>query len=322
MPKHKHTNPKNPKKPVIILLTLLLTAAVAYNQQTASTVEPPRNADMSFNPKIENPAFPLGKGPIVLVDEAHNNFHTAVGTYLPFARLLERDGYVIKRGKHKISSQSLRACGIFVISDAQPPAQKGDPPTFSQKEIEILNQWVRDGGSLFLITDHMPDPGAIDLLAGSFGIQVHNGYVLNGYFEGNERPIVFKRSNQGIAAHPVTQGRNPSEEINAVATFCGSAFRAGPDFSPILIMDTVKRSYMPNELNKFLPSTPSISVAGWLQGAAGKYGKGKIAFFSEAAMFTAQVFERGRVRFGMNNSLAKDNAQLLLNVMHWLSDLL
>jgi len=35
--------------------------------------------------------------------------------------------------------------------------------------------------------------------------------------------------------------------------------------------------------------------------------------------FTAQIFDQGRVRAGMNPPLGKDNAQILLNVMHWLS---
>jgi len=39
-------------------------------------------------------------------------------------------------------------------------------------------------------------------------------------------------------------------------------------------------------------------------------------------MFTAQVFNQGKIRFGMNHLLAKDNAKLLLNVVHWLSGLI
>lgn len=88
------------------------------------------------------PAYPKGKGPLVLIDESHNNFHTAVGTYKPFATRIERDGYVVKRLKDRISPERLQ------------------------------------------ITDHMPDPTAIEKLADSFGIQVNNGYVLNGYFSG------------------------------------------------------------------------------------------------------------------------------------------
>jgi hypothetical protein len=245
--------------------------------------------------------------------------HTAEGTYLPFSALLSRDGYVVKKAKTKITPDLLQSCSILVIADAQPPSQQGDPPTFSQHEIDILNEWVRKGGSLFVITDHMPDPGAIEKLALSFGIQVNDGYVLNGYFSGRERPIVFRRSDGSLIDHPITDGRDPSEKIQSVATFAGSAFKAGPDFQPLLVFGVGRRSWMPKEYWKFPPGTPNIDVAGWFQGGVSEFGEGRIAFFSEAAMFTAQIFDQGRVRAGMNHPLGEDNAQLLLNVMHWLS---
>jgi hypothetical protein len=79
---------------------------------------------------------------------------------------------------------------------------------------------------------------------------------------------------------------------------------------------------MPEEYWRFERDTPIVSVGGWLQGAVGEYGEGRLAFFGEAAMFTAQVFNNGNVKAGMNSPLAEDNAQLLLNVMHWLTGVL
>ena len=303
-----------------MLFFLLFVSGSA--QETTSTVEPPRTADLSFQPRIEKPAYPQGKGPLVLIDEAHNNFHTADGTYKPFALLIERDGYVVRRLKDTITPERIYHTKILVIADAQPPPKKGDPPTFSKYEIDVLNNWVKEGGSLFLITDHMPDPVAIKELADSFGVEVSNGYVLNGYFQGQERPIVFKRSEKSLADSPVTNGRDPSEMVNTIATFSGSAFKTGPEFRPVLIFGPERRSWMPHKLYKIHKDTPSISVAGWYQGAVAKFGRGRIALFSEAAMFTAQIFDRGKIRVGMNHPLAKDNAQLCLNVMHWLSGLL
>ena len=142
------------------------------------------------------------------------------------------------------------------------------------------------------------------------------------FFSGEERPLVFQRADGTLTDHPITNGRNPSEKIRSVATFAGSAFRADPGFEPLMIFSSGRRSWMPKEYWKFPPGTPNISVAGWFQGGVSKFGEGKIAFFSEAAMFTAQIFDQGRIRAGMNHPLGKDNAQFLLNVMHWLSDLL
>jgi hypothetical protein len=305
----------------ILVFLFIGIAVAAFSQETASTVEPPRTADLSYHPPIEKPAHALGKGPLVLIDEAHNNFHTAGGTYLPFVRLIKRDGYVVKRLKDKISPERLYHTKILVIADAQPPPKKGDPPTFSAFEVDVLKTWVDGGGSLFLITDHMPDPSAIEKLVDSFGVQIHNGYVLNGYFQGQEKPIVFKRSDKSLRESAITNGRIPSEKVSEIATFSGSAFKTGPDFQPVLVLGSSKRSWKPTKLYDIHKDTPSISVAGWYQGAVAEIGQGKIAIFSEAAMFTAQIFDQGKIRVGMNHPLAKDNAQLLLNVMHWLSDL-
>ncbi len=310
------------RKLFIPLIFGFLLISFITGQQTASTVEPPRTADLSFHYVIEKPAFKSGRGPTVMIDEAHNNFHTAVGTYLPFARLLEQDGYVIRRGQSKISMESLRRCQIYVIADAQPPAREDDPPSFSQSEVEILADWVRQGGALLLITDHMPDPSAIEGLAQAFGIEVKNGYVLNNHYTQRETPLVFQRSDGSLVRHPITEGRSPEERIQSIATFTGSAFKADPTFQPLMIIRSDKKLWIPEKLYAINQNTPYITVRGWLQGAVSEFDSGRIAFFSEAAMFTAQIFDQGKQRVGINHPLAKDNAQLLLNVVRWLSSLL
>ncbi len=310
-------------KVLIITVSLVVfVCAAGRSQQTASTVEPPRTVDKSFSHVIKNPTYPEGKGPVVLIDEAHNNFHTAVGTYLPFADLLRQDGFVVLRGKDKISVELLKSGAIYVIADAQPPFNIGDPPTFSGEEVRILNEWVRMGGALFVITDHMPDPGAIKDLALSFGIEVSNGYVMQGSPPGRPGPTLFNISDGSLVEHSLTTGRGPDEQVRRVATFAGSAFRCEKDFQSLLILGEGFRSWIPREYNKFPPGTPSVDVSGWCQGGVMTYGKGRIAFFAEAAMFTAQVFDNGRIKAGMNHPLGKDNSRLLLNILHWLSGIL
>ena len=43
-------------------------------------------ADPEFDATVDRPAF-TDRHPVVLFDEAHNNFHTAGGRYKPFADL-------------------------------------------------------------------------------------------------------------------------------------------------------------------------------------------------------------------------------------------
>ena len=89
-----------------------------------------------------------------------------------------------------------------------------------------------------------------------------------------------------------------------------------------MLLDPGRQSWMPREYWEFEPDTPTLDVSGWYQGAIAEYGTGRLAFFGEAAMFTAQVFDNGNVRAGMNSPLAEDNAQLLLNVVRWLAGML
>ena len=62
---------------------------------------------------------------------------------------------------------------------------------------------------------------------------------------------------------------------------------------------------------------------GRAQGLAMPFGKGRIAVFGEAAMFSAQVatFDGQSMRMGMNVP-GNDDRQLALNVMHWLARLI
>jgi hypothetical protein len=300
------------------LAAFLIMSGSASPQRTASTVEPPRGVDKAFQPEIADPAYRSGQGPVILVDEAHNNFHTSVGLYFPFARVAEADGYVVERGREKITAALLRNCRIYVIADAQPPEKKGDPPTFSEEEVSVLNRWVRDGGALFLITDHMPDPSAVAALAASFGITINDGYAIKGPPPGPVEPLVFSRREGTLRDSPVTGAKDTPDSIESIATFAGSAFRADERFIPVLVFGPGVRTWMPEEYREFRPGTPNQDVEGWCQGGIMEYGKGRLAFFAEAAMFTAQVFDNGRLRVGMGHPQAGENMRLLRNVLHWL----
>ena len=97
----------------LILLTIAAPPALLF-----LGIAGPQVADTAFRPPIEKPAYPPGQGPTVLIDEAHANFHTASGRYLPFAELLRRDGYVVKPSATQIAATTLRAARVLVIANA------------------------------------------------------------------------------------------------------------------------------------------------------------------------------------------------------------
>ena len=282
-------------------------------------------ADTSFNPPIEKPAYPKDGGPLVAIDEAHFNFHTADGRYLAFANLLRRDGYIVKGSSARFSRDALGEVKILVIANALAERNREDwslptPSAFSDKEMAAVRDWVKAGGSLFLIADHMPCAGAAEKLGAAFGFKFSNGYAMNEKARGG--PMIFRKSDGTLRDHPITRGRIAAEKIEAVATFTGSAFQADKGVQPILVFGPDVTSFLTKVAGEFPPDTPRVPVSGWLQGAVLKFGKGRVAVFGEAAMFSAQLAGPNRRPMGMNAPVAAENPKFLLNIMHWLSGLL
>jgi hypothetical protein len=299
-----------------VLVCLIALAAGAYAQQVA---------DSSFNPPIANPAYPTGKGPVVMIDEGHNNFHTAGGRYYPFARLLQRDGYRILPSGCSFTADSLARGNILVISNALNERNIEDwslptPSAFTDDEISTIVRWVSDGGALFLIADHMPLAGCAEKLAAAFGFAFNNGFAMQSDTTARG-PYRFRRANGTLADHVITRGRDSSERIDSVVSFTGQAFRADSALGLMIFGDSVV-SLVPQVAWEFSDSTPTIDVKGWYQGAVRTFGKGRVAVFGEAAMFSAQLAGPERRPAGMNHPIAAENPQFLLNVMHWLSGII
>jgi uncharacterized protein (DUF2249 family) len=278
-------------------------------------------ADTSFKPLIPKPAYSPGSGPVILLDEAHNNFHTANGRYLPFAELLRRDGYVVNGSNAKFNQASLQGGQILVIANALAERNIGNwslptPSAFSDEEVKALSDWIKGGGALLLIVDHMPFPGAAENLAKAFGIRFSNGYAINEQAQG---PMIFKLAEGGLKEHAITRGRADAEKVDSVATFTGSAFQIDGKAQPLLILGESVVSAMTTVAGQITAETPRVPMKGWYQGAVLQFGKGRIAVFGEAAMFSAQLAGANRSPMGMNAPIAAKNAQFLLNVMHWLS---
>ena len=146
------------------------------------------------------------------------------------------------------------------------------PPTgqLSKEEIKLLSDWVDQGGSLLLIADHMPMPGAVEELAAAFDLIFHNGFLYDA--EGNSK-LDFTRG-AGLAEHPVTTGRHERERVDKVRTFTGQAFRATREIEPLLSVPDGSKLRLPIEAWEFEANTPSIPADGLLQGAVFHFGRG------------------------------------------------
>ena len=282
-------------------------------------------ADRDFAPAVSPPAFAAGKGPVVCLDEAHHNFHTLDGRFFAFGALLRRDGYVVTPNRAGFDAEGLSACAVLVIANAQPSdADWNDypqptPSAFAPAEIAAVRDWVQDGGRLLLIADHMPLAGAALALAAAFDVEFTDGFAFAGVdAEAKAKPTLFRLDEGTLADHAILRGRNASEAVSQVRSFTGQAFRA-VGAQPLMVLPAGFVSLHPVKAWAFDEATPRVEVGGWLQGAVKDVGKGRAAFFGEAAMFTAQAAGAERRPMGMNSPDAEQNAQFVLNLLHWLA---
>ncbi|MEO6254959.1 MAG: DUF4350 domain-containing protein [Ferruginibacter sp.] len=264
-------------------------------------------ADTTFNTIVEKPVCKEVCAKI-LIDEAHNNYHTAEGRYKPFANLVANDGFIVTSGRTPFTRELLKTIHVLVV------ASTGAIPG---AEIKILTDWIRQGGSLLVITDH-DNPGSNDLFE-SVGVQTPDiNYTLDTLH--GTSAIFFSEKEGLLGDHPIINGRDASEKIRRVNSFTGRSIIAPAGGSVLLPLATSAVDYMTIDPTlRSIEDMIPIEVRGLrCHGVAFSFGKGRVVAFSEAAMLTAQFFPPDGQAVGMNVS-GSDNRQFVLNVMRWLT---
>lgn len=294
-------------------MNILRAAALLFLWHYASLASGQQIPDTAYSYPVANPRYGPAKGSVVMVDAAHNNFHTLDNRYGPFGKVLTNDGYQVTSGTSQVDPKALKTCRIYVISNPLDSSNIGrwqlpTPSAFGKPEITAIHEWVMNGGRLLLIADHMPFAGAAQALAESFGFKFLNCFALDNRNRSLER---FYRGNQTLQDSEITRG------VDTVVTFTGSAFKMPKNAKPILILKNYTLS-LPKVAWQFEENTPNLPGDGFHQGAYMEYGKGKIVVMGEAAMFSAQLAGPNQSPVGLNRPEAKDNNQLLLNIIHWL----
>lgn len=306
---------------------------VALTFTLMSCSDNPQQADPDFTPRNTAISFTSENSPVVLIDEAHNNFLTMSGRYRPFAQVLQSDGFTVKASSKKISLEHLKKANVIVIANAlDKPRRDWHPPftyALADKEVDAIKQWVSEGGALFLVADHTPFPKVVENLALAFGFAFSDGHVDN---------AVFQLENNTLAQHIITSSKrrdadslqvlfgeqglidtySNSREISQVKSFGGSAFQIPEGAESLLTLDVGIKSIEPDIPFKINASTERRPVEGWSQGAVLQFGKGRIAVFAEGMMFSSQVDTKSGKKYGFTSPGAEQNEQFLLNTMHWL----
>jgi hypothetical protein len=198
----------------------------------------------------------------------------------------------------------------------------GAKSPFSQNEVDEIEQWVKDGGSLLLITEHFPFGLAMTPVLSKFGLRVHNGYTEDTLLNNKEvrDAWLFTKSKGNLnTIHPIL------ENVEKLNTFTGSSVKGDSTWTHLLIFTQNAQNYnVKVEVKKNgVDITTSVEYAnfysakGFSQGSCKQYGKGKIVVLAESAFITAQ-FDKNGNKYGMN-SPDEDNKQFVLNLISWLA---
>ena len=278
-----------------------------------------QGVDKFYNPPILHPSYAKGQGPVIFIDQGHNNIHILNGRLRSTAKLLRRDGYRVLSYEGQFESSRLKEGKVLMIVNAVHKSNIEDwtlptPSAFSDDEIKSVTDWVYQGGSLFLIADHMPFAGAASKLASQFGFILHNGFALDTI----RRDDYFFRTDNTLHDNIITNGNNPDEWIDSILTFTGHAFEIPEDATPIMTFSEAYMQWCPDTAWKFQNTIPEV-ITGYSQGAFKKFGEGRVVILGEAMMITAQLaVGLSWKKIGMNSPQAPYNYQLLLNITRWL----
>ena len=123
------------------LISLAQSCLTLFILISVHSINAQQTPDTSYTFPIQQPAYPNGKGPEILIDAAHYNFHTREGGFSGFSRLMEQDGYEVKGLTKMISGADiLKGCKILVIANALDSTNARNwvlptPSAFSKEEI-------------------------------------------------------------------------------------------------------------------------------------------------------------------------------------------
>jgi uncharacterized membrane protein len=281
--------------------------------------------DSSFNADVVHPKFKKGYGPKILIDAGHHNFVVELGLNKPLFDVASSDGYQIKIDSMQFTKEYLSNYNIVVIWPAMPfkfgsKNQVTDEITFTIDELDALHDWVSNGGSLLMFSEHAPIDKSVTPLFNKFGIQLSTGIVVDSL--NSDTPIEMPSWNHSFlkftskngllnTEHPVTKGEKKNERVSNILTHGGGGL-TGDGYTNILKLSS---SAMVKKWNGTMPTgTPNS------QCLAGNVGKGKLVALGDCNGFGAMFIKSGEYKLSSGMQVSGyDWKQFVLNTLHWLS---
>ena len=271
----------------------------------------------------------------VMLDEAHHNIKaTASGGYRPLVSLLADAGFDVTPNTLPFRPDRLATTDVVVIAnpngaDERAPLDERATSAFTAPEIDAVEQWVRSGGGLLLVTDHYPTGVAARSLAERFGVKLSGGWTddpVNRWPLPGYGPVfghlVFSLENGLLPDHPITRGSDEWEKIEGVSTIAGGSMEGPPGSASLLLLSPTAVDWTPSSTPRApsnttpqaqspdfnpCPSCDQVSAAGRSQGIAFVFGRGRVVIIGEMGALVDYSVP------GMQNR------QFALNIVRWLN---
>ena len=285
-----------------LILLLLFVPLLSFGQEQNYPYKWPMYNDTNVNLEVEDPTFQINDGPLIMFDSTHKNFFIQSHLIKPLVDLLINDGYRVSFLDKEFSKSSLSQASVLVVITALPfdfatENSAEDKNTFSENELNELQNWVNNGGSLLVFSEHAPFDQAINPLLRKFDIESSIGTTVDTInYESKYGPGMIKFENKNLNTnHPIVTGKY---KVKKLVSFGGSAL-LGSKYENILKLD--ESSFNVKHSTGIGPEGKGNS-----QGLAGMYGSGKIAAFGDSNGFTAMVFNMDdgtKMYAGMNTCL-------------------
>lgn len=297
---------------------MLFVPLLSFGQEQNYPYKWPMYNDTNVNLEVEDPTFEINDGPLIMFDSTHKNFFIQSHLIKPLVDLLINDGYRVSFLDKEFSNSSLSQASVLVVITALPfdfatENSAADKNTFSENELDELQNWVTDGGSLLAFSEHAPFDQAINPLLRKFDIESSIGTTVDTInYESKYGPGMIKFENKNLNTnHPIVNGKYKVEKL---VSFGGSAL-LGSKYENILKLD--ESSFNVKHSTGIGPEGKGNS-----QGLAGVYGSGKIAAFGDSNGFTAMVFnmDDGTKMYAGMNTEGYDWKNFVLNTFRWLTN--
>ena len=297
---------------------MLFVPLLSFGQEQNYPYKWPMYNDTNVNLEVEDPTFEINDGPLIMFDSTHKNFFIQSHLIKPLVDLLINDGYRVSFLDKEFSKSSLSQASVLVVITALPfdfatENSAEDKNTFSENELNELQNWVNNGGSLLVFSEHAPFDQAINPLLRKFDIESSIGTTVDTInYESKYGPGMIKFENKNLNTnHPIVTGKY---KVKKLVSFGGSAL-LGSKYENILKLD--ESSFNVKHSTGIGPEGMGNS-----QGLAGMYGSGKIAAFGDSNGFTAMVFnmDDGTKMYAGMNTQGYDWKNFVLNTFRWLTN--